>query len=283
MYRRLVRRACRNWVSRNNRRKQIHKFLQIGRHCPEKRNISNAPRRKLQPRRPSPTEDLRDYMDSDDSVQEGNKPLSYEEILERLSPEMRKSFKEIFEDLRKKTEDRLKAVSEAKGPVPKFIHTNKFKIKTLYSGLFPEALQTPSDLYICDLCLQGFLQKYQFDDHMDRCEVLSPPGKEIYRDDEYNISVFEVDSLKDPSYCKILCAWARCYIDHKALWQDIEPFLFYVLVRRDGNNKKNRFVGYFSKVCFVLVYQHCFRIVFKTTLFVFLCIVFSAKISTQSM
>ncbi|KAE9550949.1 hypothetical protein FO519_005838 [Halicephalobus sp. NKZ332] len=252
MYRRLVRRACRNWVSRNNRRKQIHKFLQIGKHCPENQVPLKAPKQRLQPRRPSLTEDLRDYMDPDDGVQNGTRPLSYEEILERLSPEMRRSFKEIFEDLKKKTEDRLKAVSEAKGPVPKFIHTNKFRIKTLYSGLFPEALQTPSDLYICDLCLQGFLQKYQFDDHMDRCEVDSPPGKEIYRDDEYKVSVFEVDAVQASTYTMMLCAWARCYIDHKALWQDIEPFLFYVLVRRDGNSRRNRFVGYFSKQ----KYQH---------------------------
>jgi MOZ/SAS family len=76
-----------------------------------------------------------------------------------------------------------------------------------------------------------------------KCPVKHPPGDEIYRDGK--ISVFEVDGRKNPVYCQNLCLLAKMYLDHKTLYYDVEPFLFYVLCECD--DRGCHFVGYFSK------------------------------------
>lgn len=47
-------------------------------------------------------------------------------------------------------------------------------------------------------------------------------------------------------YCQNLCLLAKLFLDHKTLYYDVEPFLFYVLTQND--NKGCHLVGYFSKV-----------------------------------
>lgn len=76
-----------------------------------------------------------------------------------------------------------------------------------------------------------------------KCKARHPPGDEIYRDG--NISVFEVDGRKNKIYCQNLCLLAKMFLDHKTLYYDVEPFLFYVMTENDDEGAK--FVGYFSK------------------------------------
>lgn len=54
-----------------------------------------------------------------------------------------------------------------------------------------------------------------------------PPGDEIYR--QRDLSLWEVDGRKNRVYCQNLCLIARLFLDHKTLYYDVEPFLFYVL------------------------------------------------------
>ena len=54
---------------------------------------------------------------------------------------------------------------------------------------------------------------------------------EIYRKD--NLSVFEVDGNTNKIYCQNLCLLVKLFLDHKTLYYDVEPFLFYVLTRND--------------------------------------------------
>lgn len=70
-----------------------------------------------------------------------------------------------------------------------------------------------------------------------------PPGDEIYRDDA--VAVFEVDGRKNKIYCQNLCLLSKMFLDHKSLFYDVEPFLFYVITEVDELGA--RFVGYFSK------------------------------------
>lgn len=70
-----------------------------------------------------------------------------------------------------------------------------------------------------------------------------PPGDEIYRDGA--ISIFEVDGRKNKIYCQNLCLLSKMFLDHKSLFYDVEPFLFYVMTEVDDGGA--RFVGYFSK------------------------------------
>lgn len=46
-------------------------------------------------------------------------------------------------------------------------------------------------------------------------------------------------------YCQNLCLIAKMFLDHKTLYYDVEPFLFYVMTEVDELGA--RFVGYFSK------------------------------------
>lgn len=46
-------------------------------------------------------------------------------------------------------------------------------------------------------------------------------------------------------YCQNLCLLAKLFLDHKTLYYDVEPFLFYVLTKNDC--KGCHLVGYFSK------------------------------------
>ncbi|KAI8882717.1 MOZ/SAS-like protein, partial [Backusella circina FSU 941] len=76
-----------------------------------------------------------------------------------------------------------------------------------------------------------------------KCKQKHPPGDEIYR--QGNISVFEVDGRKNKMYCLNLCLLAKMFLDHKTLFYDVEPFLFYILTETDEHGC--HFVGYFSK------------------------------------
>eukprot|EP01038_Epipyxis_sp_PR26KG_P005288 gene5288-7350_t len=73
--------------------------------------------------------------------------------------------------------------------------------------------------------------------------VKHPPGNEIYRDD--NVSMFELDGAVEKVYCQNLCYFAKLFLDHKTLYWDVDPFLFYVLCTRDERGYHP--VGYFSK------------------------------------
>ena len=74
---------------------------------------------------------------------------------------------------------------------------------------------------------------------------ISPPGNEIYRSPNGQLSVFEIDGNTSKIYCQNLCLIAKLFLDHKTLYYDVEPFLFYVLTQNDTNGC--HLVGYFSK------------------------------------
>ena len=70
-----------------------------------------------------------------------------------------------------------------------------------------------------------------------------PSGKEIYR--KGTLSIFEVDGKDHKLYCQNLCLMAKLFLDHKTLYFDVEPFLFYILCEIDKQGA--HIVGYFSK------------------------------------
>lgn len=57
-------------------------------------------------------------------------------------------------------------------------------------------------------------------------------------------------SLRPPPppqiYCQNLCLLAKLFLDHKTLYFDVEPFVFYILTEVDRQGA--HIVGYFSKV-----------------------------------
>lgn len=81
----------------------------------------------------------------------------------------------------------------------------------------------------------------------NKCGLQHPPANEIYRHNE--LSVFEVDGNISKIYCQNLCLLAKLFLDHKTLYYDVEPFLFYALTQNDDEGC--HLVGYFSKVSWI--------------------------------
>ena len=62
-------------------------------------------------------------------------------------------------------------------------------------------------------------------------------GKLIKKDLFYrktSISFFEIDGRKNKLYAQNLCLLAKLFLDHKTLYYDTDPFLFYVMCETDN-------------------------------------------------
>ncbi|XP_048378698.1 histone acetyltransferase KAT6A-like isoform X1 [Stegostoma tigrinum] len=126
---------------------------------------------------------------------------------------------------------------------PSVIEFGKYEIQTWYSSPYPQEYTRLPKLYLCEFCLKYMKSKSILQQHMKKCNWFHPPANEIYRKDK--ISVFEVDGNISTIYCQNLCLLAKLFLDHKTLYYDVEPFLFYVLTQNDS--KGCHLVGYFSK------------------------------------
>ncbi|VDO95644.1 unnamed protein product [Heligmosomoides polygyrus] len=118
-----------------------------------------------------------------------------------------------------------------------------FEISTWYSAPYPQEYAHVPILHICEFCLKYMKTEAILAQHMKKCDWRNPPGNEIYRDN--NVSVFEVDGNISRIYCQNLCLIAKLFLDHKTLYYDVEPFLFYVVTKNDEHGF--HLVGYFSK------------------------------------
>ncbi|XP_077202130.1 histone acetyltransferase KAT6B isoform X4 [Paroedura picta] len=132
---------------------------------------------------------------------------------------------------------------ETNGRYPSVIEFGKYEIQTWYSSPYPQEYSKLSKLFLCEFCLKYMKSKNILLRHAKKCGWFHPPANEIYR--RKDLSVFEVDGNMSKSYCQNLCLLAKLFLDHKTLYYDVEPFLFYVLTKND--KKGCHLVGYFSK------------------------------------
>uniref|UniRef100_A0A0R3RTB1 Histone acetyltransferase n=1 Tax=Elaeophora elaphi TaxID=1147741 RepID=A0A0R3RTB1_9BILA len=126
------------------------------------------------------------------------------------------------------------------------IHTitiGDFELEPPYTSPFPLELVRKGHIYICEKCLDFKESKETLERHTRKCWMNFPPGDEIFRQDD--ISLFEVDGNIAKGYSQNLCLLAKLFIDHKTLFYDVEPFLFYVLTVWDSTGC--HLAGYFSK------------------------------------
>nr|XP_040045852.1 histone acetyltransferase KAT7-like isoform X5 [Gasterosteus aculeatus aculeatus] len=133
-------------------------------------------------------------------------------------------------------------VSEGSNMI-KTIVFGRYELDTWYHSPYPEEYARLGRLYMCEFCLKYMKSQTILRRHMAKCVWKHPPGDEIYR--KVNISVFEVDGKKNKIYCQNLCLLAKLFLDHKTLYYDVEPFLFYVMTEADSTGC--HLVGYFSK------------------------------------
>ncbi|XP_067395421.1 histone acetyltransferase KAT6B isoform X3 [Emydura macquarii macquarii] len=152
---------------------------------------------------------------------------------------------EVFKQARELSLEKIgcKNSSETNGRYPSVIEFGKYEIQTWYSSPYPQEYARLPKLYLCEFCLKYMKSKNILLRHSKKCGWFHPPANEIYRRND--LSVFEVDGNVSKIYCQNLCLLAKLFLDHKTLYYDVEPFLFYVLTKND--EKGCHLVGYFSK------------------------------------
>ncbi|KAF7903149.1 uncharacterized protein EAF01_006198 [Botrytis porri] len=123
------------------------------------------------------------------------------------------------------------------------VQFGKFELYPWYFSPYPEAFTQEDLMYICEFCLSYYGDLKAFTRHRGKCTLQHPPGNEIYRDDY--VSFFEIDGRRQRTWCRNLCLISKMFLDHKTLYYDVDPFLFYVMCSRD--EKGFHLVGYFSK------------------------------------
>uniref|UniRef100_A0A673MAV5 Histone acetyltransferase n=1 Tax=Sinocyclocheilus rhinocerous TaxID=307959 RepID=A0A673MAV5_9TELE len=170
---------------------------------------------------------------------------SREPLLENVTSDydlelFRKAQARALDDLEKL---RLQGQVTEGGNMIKTIVFGRYELDTWYHSPYPEEYARLGRLYMCEFCLKYMKSQTILRRHMAKCVWKHPPGDEIYR--KGAISVFEVDGKKNKIYCQNLCLLAKLFLDHKTLYYDVEPFLFYVMTEAD--NTGCHLVGYFSK------------------------------------
>ncbi|XP_061595615.1 histone acetyltransferase KAT5-like isoform X2 [Cololabis saira] len=123
------------------------------------------------------------------------------------------------------------------------IELGRHRLKPWYFSPYPQELTALPILYLCEFCLKYLKSLKCLQRHLTKCHLRHPPGNEIYR--KGTISFFEIDGRKNKNYSQNLCLLAKCFLDHKTLYYDTDPFLFYVMTEYDS--KGFHIVGYFSK------------------------------------
>jgi histone acetyltransferase MYST2 len=117
----------------------------------------------------------------------------------------------------------------------KAVQMGNFEMDVWYSSPYPEEYLTAPKMYVCEFCLKYFNSPIILGRHVLKCPLKCPPGNEIYRK----------DGQQNKYYCQNLCLLAKLFLDHKTLYYDVEPFMFYILTQVDQHGF--HIVGYFSK------------------------------------
>ncbi|KAI9836617.1 MAG: Histone acetyltransferase [Sarea resinae] len=123
------------------------------------------------------------------------------------------------------------------------VQMGKFEIEPWYFSPYPIEYTEEDIIYVCEFCLSYFGEMKPFERHRSKCTLLHPPGNEIYRDD--HVSFFEIDGRRQRTWCRNLCLLSKLFLDHKTLYYDVDPFLFYCMTTRDEHGC--HLIGYFSK------------------------------------
>ncbi|KFP73351.1 Histone acetyltransferase KAT8, partial [Acanthisitta chloris] len=131
------------------------------------------------------------------------------------------------------------------------IHIGHFEIDAWYFSPFPEDYGKQPKLWICEFCLKYMKLERTYRLHLvPGCTWAAPGGHlgtpgDVWGHLKSNISVYEVDGKDHKIYCQNLCLLAKLFLDHKTLYFDVEPFVFYLLTEVDRHGA--HIVGYFSK------------------------------------
>ncbi|KAF8000279.1 hypothetical protein HF325_005208 [Metschnikowia pulcherrima] len=119
----------------------------------------------------------------------------------------------------------------------------QYVIEPWYFSPYPIELTEEDEIYVCDFTLLYFSSLKQYERHRAKCLMKHPPGNEIYRDEK--VSFWEIDGRKQRTWCRNLCLLSKLFLDHKTLYYDVDPFLFYIMTKK--SDQGHHVVGYFLK------------------------------------
>jgi hypothetical protein len=125
------------------------------------------------------------------------------------------------------------------------VEIGNFELNAWYYSPYPHNYHVEK-LFICNKCLKYTRSRSKLQKHAQNCRQNTPPGKKIYSSADNSTVVYELDGEKAKLYCQCLCLFAKLFIDHKTMYYDVAPFMFYVLLQRDSNNSL-QLAAYFSK------------------------------------
>eukprot|EP01083_Nonionella_stella_P035085 95849_1 len=146
-------------------------------------------------------------------------------------------------------EEKQLRTHEKNTKIKNFTHIaiGKYMVNAWYFSPIPVEYHTGPIIHFCDFCLSFFGHKCEYEYHMEQCLALHPPGTEIYRSNEQNITIsaFEVDGAKEEVYCQNVSYLGKFFLDHKTLELDTTAFFFYIVT--EVSESGCHFLSYFSK------------------------------------
>ncbi|CAN7940263.1 unnamed protein product, partial [Ixodes hexagonus] len=127
------------------------------------------------------------------------------------------------------------------------LEMGRYEMDVWYSSPYPEEYQRLAKLYLCEFCLKYMNSHTILRRHTTRSTAMSwaPPFAAVYLWGAVQFVVVSFDGSLNKAYCQNLCLLAKLFLDHKTLYFDVEPFLFYVMTEADAEGC--HVVGYFSK------------------------------------
>lgn len=135
-----------------------------------------------------------------------------------------------------------------------------YSIDAWYYSPFADATRGCT-VFMCDRCLKYGYCGLTYHSHIRRCQWKRPPGTCIYQDTKRSVRVYEVDGLVNTVFCQCLCLLGKLFIDHKTLFFDVAPFLFYVVTLNGEiagffSKEKREMESPYNLACIVTLPQH---------------------------
>ncbi|NXF27995.1 KAT8 acetyltransferase, partial [Rhodinocichla rosea] len=121
------------------------------------------------------------------------------------------------------------------------IHIGHYEIDAWYFSPFPEDYGKQPKLWICEFCLKYMKYERSYRLHLVGAHLGTPGGGKRAKIGRKLVCSGESAQI----YCQNLCLLAKLFLDHKTLYFDVEPFVFYLLTEVDRQGA--HIVGYFSK------------------------------------
>jgi histone acetyltransferase HTATIP len=91
------------------------------------------------------------------------------------------------------------------------LQIGRHEVDAWYFSPYPKEYAHLPVLYICEFCLAFFPSQMMLLRHRTRCNLLHPPGNEIYRHED--ISFFEIDGKRQLAWCRNLSLLSKCFLD----------------------------------------------------------------------